>query len=494
MAVNQKREVNSGSPGETTGSPLGGKVRALRRRENLSQVQLAERLGISPSYLNLIEHDRRPLPAALLIKLAQLFRIDFQALASDDERQTTSDVMEVFGDDLFEGHELTNADIREFVAGSPPVARAVLRLYHAYQEARHSADSLAAQLNDGSERGGVEGSRLPSEEVSDFIQRQMNYFPELEDAAEQTWREAGLEQDDLYAGLTRFLRARHGIETRVERVSAMGGAMRHYDADGKVLVLSEALPRGSRNFQIAHQMGLIIHSAHLDRMARDQQLTTDDSRALARVALANYFAAAVIMPYQPLLEAARAERYDIEILGHRFGASFEQVCHRLTTLRRPRAEGIPLHLVRIDIAGNISKRFSGSGIRFTRFSAACPRWNVHTAFLTPGMIRVQLSQMPGSATYFCIARTLRRDRRFHAPHAVQAIGMGCEVSYAREMVYADGIDLDNLDAAVPVGTTCRLCPRLDCQQRAFPAIQHKLQIDENIRGLSFYAPVGKRHP
>jgi predicted transcriptional regulator len=272
-------------------------------------------------------------------------------------------------------------------------------------------------------------------------------------------------------------------------VSAMRGAMRRYDADRKLLLLSEALPRGSRNFQVAHQVGLLLHSDTLDRIARDQQLTTDDSRALARVALANYFAAAVSMPYQPFVEAARAERYDIELLGHRFASGFEQVCHRLTTLRRPGQEGIPFHLVRIDIAGNISKRFSASGIHFARFSAACPRWNVHTAFLTPGMIRVQISQMPGGATYFCIARTLRRDRRFHAPHAVQAIGMGCELRHAREMVYADGIDIDNPQAAVPVGVTCRLCERMDCQQRAFPALQHKLQVNENVRGLSFYAPV-----
>jgi predicted transcriptional regulator/DNA-binding XRE family transcriptional regulator len=467
---------------------LGNKVRALRRRENLSQVQLAERLGISASYLNLIEHNRRPLPAALLIKLAQLFQIDMQALAADDERQIVTDLMEVFGDDLFEGQELTAADVRELVGTCPSIARAVLSLYHAYQGARQSADSLAAQVDAGREMA-FAGSRLPSEEVSDFIQRHLNYFPELEELAERLWRDASLNSDDLHAGMVRYLARERGIEIRVEHVSAMRGAMRRYDADRKLLVLSEALPRGSRNFQVAHQIGLVLHSETLDRIARDQQLTTDDSRALARVALANYFAAAVSMPYQPFVEAARAERYDIELLGHRFAGSFEQVCHRLTTLRRPGHEGIPFHLVRIDIAGNISKRFSASGIHFARFSAACPRWNVHTAFLTPGMIRVQISQMPGGATYFCIARTLRRDRRFHAPHAVQAIGMGCELRHAREMVYADGIDIDNPQAAVPVGVTCRLCERMDCQQRAFPALQHKLQVNENVRGLSFYAPV-----
>ena len=474
--------------GSQPGTPLGSKVRGLRRRENISQVQLAERLGISPSYLNLIEHNRRPLPAALLIKMAQLFQLDFQSLAGDDERQMMADLMEVFGDDLFEAQELTSADVRELVGGSPSIARGVLKLYQAYQTARQSADGLAAELNAGTDRPGFDGSRMPSEEVSDFLQRQMNYFPELEEAAERLWRDADLSFDDLFAGMVKYLRQKHGIDVTVERMTGMRGATRRYYPERKMLMLSEALPRSSRNFQLAHQVGLIAHSDTLTRMARDHLLTTDDSRALTRVALANYFAAAAIMPYQSVFDAARVERYDVELLGHRFSASFEQVCHRLTSLRRPGAEGIPFHLVRIDIAGNISKRFSASGIRFARFSAACPRWNVHTAFLTPGMIRVQLSQMPG-ATYFCIARTIRRDRRFHAPHAVQAIGMGCEVRYAREMVYADGIDLDNLHAAVPVGVTCRLCERMDCQQRAFPAIQHRLQINENLRGLSFYAPV-----
>jgi predicted transcriptional regulator len=196
------------------------------------------------------------------------------------------------------------------------------------------------------------------------------------------------------------------------------------------------------------------------------------------------------MPYEPLLEAARAERYDIELLAHRFGTSFEQVCHRLTSLRRPGREGVPMHLIRIDMAGNISKRFSASGIRIARFSGACPRWNIHSAFLTPGMIRVQLSRMPDGHVYFCIARTIRSDRGgYNVPHTVQAIGMGCEVERARELVYSDGVDLDHADGVVPVGVTCRLCEHLDCPQRAFPPLLHPLRVNENVRGVSFYAPV-----
>ncbi|WP_437599452.1 short-chain fatty acyl-CoA regulator family protein [Sorangium sp. So ce590] len=470
---------------------LGAKVRALRRREHMTQVDLAERLGVSASYLNLIENNRRPLTAPLLIRLAQIFQLDLQNFASEEDVRLTADLHEVFGDPIFESHGLTNADLRELVATSPNAARAVLTLYRTYATTRESLDTLGERLA-GDGFVAVDNSRLPSEEVSDLIQRRMNHFPEIEEGAEALWREAELDADDVYRGLVRYLHATRGIEVRIVRVADERQAMRRYDPDRRVLSISEVLPPRSRRFQLAHQLGLLTQSAAIDRILRDENLTTPESRALARVALANYFAAAILMPYQPFLEAARAERYDIELLAHRFGTSFEQVCHRLTTLRRPGAEGVPMHMVRIDIAGNISKRFSGSGIRFARFSGACPRWNVHAALMTPGMIRIQLSQMPDGAVYFCIARTVRSDRGgYHVPHTVQSIGMGCDVRYARELVYADGIDLDNVGAAVPVGVTCRTCERLDCAQRALPALQHPLRLDENRRGVSFYASVDK---
>ncbi|AUX38109.1 MULTISPECIES: short-chain fatty acyl-CoA regulator family protein [Sorangium] len=470
---------------------LGAKVRALRRREHMTQVDLAERLGVSASYLNLIENNRRPLTAPLLIRIAQIFQLDLQNFASEEDVRLTADLHEVFGDPIFESHGLTNADLRELAATSPNVARAVLTLYRTYATTRESLDTLGERLA-GDGFVAVDNSRLPSEEVSDLIQRRMNHFPELEEGAEALWREAELDADDVYRGLVRYLHATRGIEVRIVRVADERQAMRRYDPERRVLSISEVLPPRSRRFQLAHQLGLLTQSAAIDRILRDENLTTPESRALARVALANYFAAAILMPYQPFLEAARAERYDIELLAHRFGTSFEQVCHRLTTLRRPGAEGVPMHMVRIDIAGNISKRFSGSGIRFARFSGACPRWNVHAALMTPGMIRIQLSQMPDGAVYFCIARTVRSDRGgYHVPHTVQSIGMGCDVRYARELVYADGIDLDNIGAAVPVGVTCRTCERLDCAQRALPALQHPLRLDENRRGVSFYASVDK---
>jgi predicted transcriptional regulator len=347
---------------------------------------------------------------------------------------------------------------------------------------------LAARVSDGDELHAIDRSRLPSEEVSDLIQRRANHFPELEEGAEMLWR-SGLLSGDLYEGMVRYLDDHHHVDVRIEKVGAMGQLVRRYDARKRVLMISEALRRGSRNFQVAYQVGLLTQAPALERVVGDPLLTSEESRALARVAMASYFAGALLMPYEPFLEAARSERYDIEVLGNRFRTSYEQVCHRLTSLRRPGSEGVPFHFVRVDVAGNISKRFSASGLRFARFSGACPRWNVFAAFLTPGMVRTQLSQMPDGTTYFWVARALRKGSGgYHSPHTMFAIGLGCEVRHAKDLVYADGVDLGNREAIVPVGVTCRLCERADCEQRAFPALQQPLRVDENVRGLSFYAP------
>jgi predicted transcriptional regulator/DNA-binding XRE family transcriptional regulator len=471
---------------------LGPKVRALRRRESLSQVQLAERLGISPSYLNLIESNRRPLPATLLIKLAQLFGTDLHAFGADDDARLVSDLLEVFSDPAFDAYQLTSTDLRDLALNHPQMARAMMALYTSYKTQRGASDELASRL-DGEEASGPDQSLLPSEEVSDLIQSRMNYFPELEDSAEELWKKGRLDPEEIYPGLVRYLDKQHGVLVRIARGEAERGVLRRFDTEKRILTLSELLPTRSRTFQIAHQIALLTDHGRIDRIAADAHLTTDESRGLARVALANYFAGAVLMPYTRFLEACREERYDLDVIGRRFRVGFEQLCHRYTTLRRPGAEGVPFHMIRIDVAGNISKRFSSSGIRFARFSGACPRWNVFAAFMTPGMIRIQVSRFTDGAAYFCLARTIHKDSRgYHAQQPVQSIGLGCRVEHAREMVYSDGIDFESAQTATPVGVTCRLCERSDCEQRAFPSIRHPLQVDENVRGLSLYAPVPLR--
>ncbi len=470
-----------------TSTSFGPKIRTLRRKRDLTQKQLAESLGISASYLNLIEHDKRPLSAPLLIKLAGLFGLDLQAFSVDDDARLLVEAMEVLGDPIFDDLELTQADVREFTRHNHGVAQALLTLYKRMLLLRESSEFLASRVQ---EVGGatLEQLQSPEEQVSDFIQRHRNYFPDLEARAERLCMDAGLETATRQPGMERYLSQEHGIRVRVSAVGTEGGLLRRYEPERRVLYLSELLPPRSLHFQLAVQIGLLDCADVFDRLITDDRLTTDESRTLARLALASYFAGAVLMPYEPFLQMARAHRYDVELIGHRFRTSYEQVCHRLTSLRRPGAEGVGFHLTRVDIAGNISKRFSGTGIRFARFNGACPKWNVHAAYLTPGVIRNQVSRFPDGSTFFCFARTVRKEvGGFHLAKHVHAIGLGCAVEFAGEIVYADGVDLENLEAAVPVGVTCRLCERTDCRQRAFPALNQPLHIDQNRRAINFYA-------
>jgi predicted transcriptional regulator/transcriptional regulator with XRE-family HTH domain len=463
----------------------------------MSQVQLAQRLGVSASYLNLIENDRRPLSVPMLLRLAGEFGTDLKAFTAEGDARRSAELVELFGDPLFEEAGLTSADARELAQQAPNMAQAVVALYRAYREARATGEAAGLVAPGGGEGGGAAedaggaggAGGAPSEEVSDFLQRHGNHFPALEEAAERLVREARLEPDALAAGLAAHLERAHGVEVRVVQVDQARGVLRRYEPERRRLTLSEQLAPRSRAFQLAVQAALLSEDADLGRWTQERHLSGEASRALVRSALAGYFAGAVLMPYAPFLKAARGLRYDIELLGHRFRTSFEQVCHRLTTLSRPGQEGVPFHMVRIDLAGNISKRFSGSGIHLPRFSGACPRWNACRAFLTPGLIRTQLSRMPDGKVYFCIARTLGKDGGgWGEGHAVQSVGLGCEVEHARALVYADGLDLGSPERAVPVGVTCRLCERTDCAQRALPSVRQPPRVDANVRRASFYAP------
>src|SRR5262245_55644500 len=260
---------------------FGAKVRALRRREALSQVQLASKLDISPSYLNLIENNRRPLPAGLLIRLAQLFNVDVHSFATDEDARLVADLTEAFADPLFDEQDLTSVDVREMAVASPSAARAVLSLYRAYQAARASADDLSSRLSDGEELA-APGVHLPSEEVTDLIQRCSNHFPDLEAAAESIAARAKLTTDDLYAGLIRFLEKELGTQVQIARWGSERGVLRRFDPHRKLLILSELLPTRSRTFQLAHQVAVMTQAALMERITSDARLASDESRGLAR--------------------------------------------------------------------------------------------------------------------------------------------------------------------------------------------------------------------
>lgn len=473
---------------------LGPKVRRLRRDQGLTQAQMAETLGISPSYLNLIEHNQRPVTVPVLLRLGQSFGVDLQTFAEDEESRLAAGLKEVFADPLFETGDIRRQDLQELAAAAPTLGHAVVTLYRAYRETREDLETLSEQFADRDRLHLVQNAAFPLEEVRDMFHSRNNHFPDLETAAEQLWTDARLEQGDLYRGLVDWLLHEHGVRVKLVPAEVMVNAVRRFDRHGKRVLLSEMLAPSARVFQLAGQLALLRHRDLMTRIVEGANLSGDEARRLARIGLANYFAGAVLMPYGRFIEAAQKVRYDIEILRRRFDASFEQVCHRLTTLQRPGTRGVPFFLIRVDSAGNVSKRFSGAGFHFARFGGGCPRWIVYEAFRTPGKVHTQLAQMPDGAHYFTLARTVVKASSGHlSPPQLFAIALGCDIAHAGQIVYADGANLTALEAATPIGVNCRLCPRLDCPQRAFPPLHHRLIVDENLRGLSpflFAPPAG----
>jgi predicted transcriptional regulator len=308
----------------------------------------------------------------------------------------------------------------------------------------------------------------------------------FEMAAERIRSEIGSNSDLYDLGVRAHLSNVYGVD--VQLASLGNGITRQFDPAAGELRISDLCPAPTARFLIAQQIALLGAPREIEEVARAANLVEGDLPALARNVLSAYVAAAIIMPYRSFLRACRDYRYDMERLGHRFGASFEQICHRVTTLQRRGEQGVPFHLIRTDIAGNISKRFSLSGISIPRHSGACPKWNVYSAFLSPGRINIQISEMPDGTRYFCIAQAITKGAyRHHAQPRHMAVGIGCEISRAPELVYADGIDLSSEQQVVAVGTSCRICPRRECLHRAHPAIDHRAFIDENERPETYFS-------
>lgn len=473
----------------------GPRIKRIRRDLGLSQTRMAEELGISGSYLNLIERDQRPLTAQLLLRLAETYDIDLKALAGDEEQLVMAELREVFADPLFAGSEILQQEIRDVAAASPVLSQGVARLFRAYQEAMSGATAMAERLADRDQEvtpslgGGT--LHLPVEEVRDHFHAKRNHFPELDERAEDLYDAIHKEGDDPYTALRQYLKEKHDVSVAIMPVDVMAASLRRYDRHRKRIQLSERLGYAARIFQLANRIISLECAELLDQEVAASGLEAEGAAPLFRLGLSNYGAAALVMPYGKFLETAKNLRYDVESLCDRFSASFEQVCHRLTTLQRPGARGIPFFLIRVDCAGNVSKRFSAGGFHFARSGGTCPRWNVHEAFRTPGQIYTQIIQLPDETAYFSIAKAVERvggDPKI--PNQTFAVGLGCELSHASRISYAQAYDLDDPAQATPIGVTCRLCERMDCTQRAFPPLRRTLTVHDHVRGVSPFTFVG----
>jgi hypothetical protein len=470
----------------STGKKLfvGPRFRRIRQQLGLSQTQIAEGLGISPSYINLIERNQRPVTAQILLRLAETYDLDLRDLATADEDRFFAELNEIFSDPLFRQIDLPKQELRDLAELCPGVTHSLQRLYAAYTEARQG-ETLAAQIADRD--GGTRYEANPIERVRDLIEANRNYFPELEQAAETLRDELNVPAQDLFAALGAQLREKHSIVTRIMPVDVMRETLRRFDRHRRQLLVSELVDGPGRAFHLAFQIGLAECGSSFEAIVNRTGSLDDTPRRLYRITLANYFAAAVMMPYTAFHAAAEALSYDVHVLGQRFNCGFEQVSHRLTTLQRPNARGVPFFMLRVDNAGNVSKRFSSGTFPFSKFGGTCPLWNVHSTFDTPDRLLSQVIELPDGSRYFSIAQMVRRPVAPHPqPQPRFAIGLGCEIRHASRLVYAAGMDLEKAEGT-PIGVNCRLCERENCSQRAEPPITRTLILDENTRRVSSFA-------
>ena len=457
---------------------LGPRLRVLRRELGINQTRMAEELRISPSYLNHLERNQRPLTAQMLVRLANTYDIDVRDFVSGAGEAAAGNLYEVFADPLVRDIETPRHEVMEVAENYPGVAEAITRLYRALGDFRRvpeTLDSIAA--------AGVAISS-PVEWVREYIQQRRNHMPELDMAAERL--AASLPEDpvELYAALQVALADRHAVSVRVMPEAALAGVLRHYDIHRKRLMLSERLRFPSRLFALAYQLILLDLEELLDQTIKAAAPPDEQTANLLQIALANYAAAALVMPYDRFRAAAEEVRYDLPLLESRFGASYEQVAHRLTSLGRTGARGIPFFLLKIDSAGIISKRFAGDSFPFARFGGACPRWNIHQAFGTPGEIVTDLVETPDGQRYFTMARAMPRDTKSDSKSMV-AIGLGCEAQHAGRIIHADAYDLERASATA-IGPTCHICERVGCPDRSLPPVTRSLELHPLQRSVSPY--------
>lgn len=469
---------------------MGVRLKRLREERGLTQIALARALELSPSYLNQIEQNQRPLTVPVLLKLNAVFGVDVQLFSEDDEARLITDLRELFGEQSG-SDSVSLAEIRELAANMPTVAATLLRLARNQRATQEREEAWAARLGlDRSEVG--RGKPMPFEEVRDYFYARHNHIAEVDELAERLADSWLLRPGDAAEGLEKRLAHAHGIRVVLghgpDGGSAAGDIQRGFDPGQKVLALSPHLTSGQAAFQMATQLAFLEASPLIDALVDQAPLSGDEARRLGRIGLASYFAGALILPYRPFLEQAERLRYDIELLGRSFGVGFETTCHRLSTLQRPDARGVPFFFVRVDRAGNISKRQSATDFHFSRIGGTCPLWNVYEAFAQPGRIQTQLATMPDNRAYLWIARTVARGYGgFGAPSKTFSIGLGCDLRHAERLVYSQGLNLKAPEGFTPIGAGCKVCPRKNCPQRAFPQAGGTLSVDENHRGFAPYA-------
>ena len=461
---------------------VGPRLRQLRREHGHTQAEMANRLGVSPAYINLMEHNQRSLSVRVLVGLLESYGVDWQDLVSDNDDKIFDDLRRAVADPIFSDKSPDARELRSAIENTPVFTSQFMKLYGEYRMLVENMMRL------GHERMPQELLTTSAETViHDFFRSNSNFFPELELEAAKLNADLGESVDDIYSVLKGRLKDRHGISVKLCRVEELGDALRIYTAEDNEVLLSEGLDHINRVFQLAHLLCFLECDAALEKVI--SRLTDDRESVINRckVELANYFAAALLMPYDVFLTFATESDYDIDRMAARFGVSFEQVCHRLTTLQREGNKGIPFFFLRVDKAGNVTKRFNSTAFQIAEYGGSCPVWNMHTAFRTPGVVVPQFVELPDGGRFFTLSRTTERpafsndtqDRRL-------VLSLGCSIEHADKMVYAKPFAIRDKKDFSKIGINCHLCPREGCSQRALQPLLVELNIDPSRRGSTRY--------
>lgn len=462
----------------------GARLRRLRDEKGLTQVALARALGLSTSYVNQLENDQRPITVPVLLALSDRFDLPTHYFAPDANARLASDLREVLTES-----SATAAQIEELVARMPEIGHTMVSLHRRLHDATAELEALHGRANLDVTTGGQQP--MPFDEVRDFFYDRRNYIDELDRAAEELVERHGLRAGGLDSQLADVLSETFGLTVVVDSGDVLGpNVKRRYQPDAGALYVARWLHPGQRAFQLATQLALLLHSDLIAAIVATDDTLSAEARDVARIGLANYFAGALLLPYRRFLSAAEDLRYDIDQLARRFEVGFETVCHRLSTLQRPDARGVPFIFVRTDSAGNISKRQSATAFHFSRVGGNCPLWVVHQASSRPGEFLTQVAQMPDGRSYFWIAKTsTSAPSRYLGTTKRFAIGLGCDLAHADKLVYSVGVDLSDPAATVPIGAGCRICDRPACPQRAFPYVGRPVQVDPQTSSDLPYPPV-----
>ena len=469
---------------------IGPKIKAFRRQLGLQANKLSEQLGISPSYLNLIESGKRKIDGDLLLKVCEELKIELTDLTNKSDLNLANNLSELLGDELFEDLDILGPEVQDLVNTNPKIARALIKLGDNYkqkgQEIVSKVENISGKIIDGRK------TSFPGEVVSDFLQENKNYFSKLEKFANDIFNRIQINNRATYMALCDFLKTEYGVKVKDVLPEDGKPFSKIYYKSQKELHLSDYVALETKKLyaaaQIAQEGAMVVIENYLSEF----KFPSEESKKLTKVALLNYCGAAILMPYKLFHQECMKQKYDLELLQNTFACTFEQIAHRVTCLQDPKMPGIPFHFLRVDIAGNISKRFSLSGIEIPRYGGACPRWIVYSAFTRPGIIQAAVSKMSNGEKYVCIAKTVEKGvGRFGEAKSILSIGLGCEAKYAKDFVYTENLNLNDKKTEIPIGVSCRTCDRLDCSQRAFPPLHKKFDVDIDTRGVSVYVKTDK---